>query len=376
MVLHFSKYLNTSNIQTISEKFGFSNPSYIEKFIMDFEMGFHILNKMNCIIRGGMCMPFHTNLDVRRLSIDIDLLTPKTVSETEIIMETLNSELPDLTITKKVPKRPYPNPHILSFDVSYSSYREVDDFIKVDFLCNFDINLPHQTLSKQFDVLDFTIDFPVTILNHGSLIGDKLTTLALEKIGLPEWKFGDIPKQIYDISTLIKLSSRDDIRDALEVFQKLTPHKISTYEKTPPFTISEIITSILECLNNCIDYSATLTISHDANDRYSNFKGRYLARSGQEYGKTRHIFDILIVLNFVKHLEKYLENTSLLETNVENILKILESISKLQKLEFDERRMQKEDLLNAIPSDLPFNKKILNGSSIEQIFLIKEIFSN
>jgi len=53
----------------------------------------------------------------------------------------------------------------------------------------------------------------------------------------------------------------------------------------------------------------------------------------------------------------------------------LDEISRLQSLDEQElRRLAREDLLQDFPS-LPFNKNILNGPPIEQIYLVKEIFS-
>ena len=45
MVLHFTNQLDKNNIENIARKSNFSNPVYVEKFIMNFEMNIISLKK-------------------------------------------------------------------------------------------------------------------------------------------------------------------------------------------------------------------------------------------------------------------------------------------------------------------------------------------
>ena len=108
MRLHFGDHLGKDGVQAIARELGFTNLPYVEKFIMDFEMNYHISKRMDCVLRGGMCMPFHSGLELRRLSVDVDLLTRLESAEVDKAMESLDRELAGLTIRKYKPKDPYP----------------------------------------------------------------------------------------------------------------------------------------------------------------------------------------------------------------------------------------------------------------------------
>ena len=69
--------LTEESISSIAKQYGFPHELYVEKFIMDVEMHARIAPRIDCVIRGGLCMPFHLCAqEARRLSIDVDLLTP------------------------------------------------------------------------------------------------------------------------------------------------------------------------------------------------------------------------------------------------------------------------------------------------------------
>lgn len=100
----YSSLLTEENISAIATRYGFTNRLSVEKFIMDFEMHRHIVRQVKCITRGGMCMPFHLpQTEVRRLSVDIDLLTPWTVDEIKSAMRNVNRAVPDVICTEHKP---------------------------------------------------------------------------------------------------------------------------------------------------------------------------------------------------------------------------------------------------------------------------------
>ena len=76
--LHFAKYLDVQNIKDVAERYGYKNEAKIETFIADYEIFYHIQNKLtNCVLKGGMAVPFYItkNEMVRRLGIDVDVTT-------------------------------------------------------------------------------------------------------------------------------------------------------------------------------------------------------------------------------------------------------------------------------------------------------------
>ena len=148
-------------------------------------------------------MPFHTELPVQRLSIDIDLLTKMKTSQVIDVMDRLGNSLTDVEIRKHEPKKPYPIPNLVSFYVKYDSCLGETQTVKVDYLCELEPDLPTQSITNTCDIMEFKINYPAKILTPGALVGDKITTLALEKIGLRKSRFNDIPKQNWKLQEQI-----------------------------------------------------------------------------------------------------------------------------------------------------------------------------
>ena len=64
---------------------------------MDFEMQYQISRRLDCTIRGGMCMPFHTGgRHANRLSIDIDLLTRSSIDEVGRAMDAIGRSVGEI----------------------------------------------------------------------------------------------------------------------------------------------------------------------------------------------------------------------------------------------------------------------------------------
>jgi len=372
MALHFSDALEKSNVEGIADKFKFANSVNVEKFMMDFEMDYHINDKMSCITRGGMCMPFHTDAEVRRLSIDIDLITNQSLSKTESIMNGINDSIPELEIVKKIPKNPHPINNLLAFDVFYESCLGGTQKVKVDFICEVGLSLPAEQVKNGFDVLDLSIDFEPMILTHGALIGDKLTTLALEKIGLRKDRFSDIPKQIYDIATLIKSATESQIKEALDVFKNFTTFKVSIYEEIPRYKVNEIVESVIDSIKKLLQLDSMVTITRVHKNRFTNFTDIYLSKSGKQYQKNEHISDILIVFLFTKYVSKFILDSSSIDKMSANIFRIVSSLKNNLELEG-------EDIINARTKILEnfsegiYKKHILRFAPFEHVFLINEL---
>ncbi len=374
MVLHFSKYLVADTINSIATQYGFAVPANVEKFIMDFEMQYQVMQKLECVTHGGMSMPFHTNEDARRLSIDIDLLTSSSLEQTEQKMEKIGDNLTEVSLEKIVPKDRYPIPNILSYYVRYRSCLGHDDNIKVDFLCDVDISLPKITIQPGFVLFNFIIDYPMDVLTHGSLIGDKLTTLALEKIGLPERKFSDIPKQVYDIATLLKLGSETVFQEAFSTFEKFTQFKMDHYEIEQPYKLNDIITGIEDSVFNLLDTTSSITITHKQDSRFGQFKSAFLGNSS-DYKKTEHITDILIILLLSKLIHSYIDKSFTLGESVNLFNNVIDQLNKISNYNGEMRSSEHEKIYGLISSELPFNKKILKGAPLEHILLIKNIYN-
>lgn len=374
MSLHFSKYLDVDTINSIATQYGFAVPANVEKFIMDFEMQHQVMQELECITRGGMSMPFHTNEDARRLSIDIDLLTSSSLEQTEQKMKKISDNLTEVSLEKIVPKVRYPVPNILSYYVRYRSCLGNDDNVKVDFLCDVDISLPKTTIPSGFGLFNFTIDYSMDVLTQGGLIGDKLTTLALEKIGLPVRKFNDIPKQVYDIATLLKLGSKTVFQEAFSTFEEFTQFKVDHYEIEQPYKLNDIITGIEDSVFNLLDTTSSITITHEQDSRFGQFKSAFLGNS-RDYKKTEHLGDILLIQLFSKLIHGYINKSLTLNESVDLLNSVINQLKEFSNYNGQMRSSKHEELYNLVPDEIPFDKKILKGTPLEHILLIKDIYN-
>ena len=374
---HFTDELQQNNIERITSKCNFVNPMYVEKFIMDFEINYHISKEIDSVLRGGMCVPFHTELGVRRLSIDIDLLTTLQIDEIDTVMQKLDSSLNDVKITLHKPKHPAPIPNLVTYYVEYTSCFGKPDTVKVDYLCDVQLQLPTQNIISAQEIIEFKIDYNAKILTRGALIGDKITTLSLRKIGLSKPKFGnlsdDIPKQIYDIATLLKSASEKDIGESLDVFMNLTSFKVQIYDNGK-YDVQEILETIITSIQSLLSFDSQITNISEYIGIFGSFKGTYL-NTVQSYKKTEHLSDILLVWFYAKSLKKFFDQSISKTEIVTKIHSSIKSYLEILDSDVDARQNIRSILLKDMP-DLTFNKNILNQTPAEQIFLVKEIFSN
>lgn len=112
--------LQEESVSNLAEKYGFADHSYVEKFIMCFEVHRRIAQEMECVVRGGLCMPFHQpGFEVRRMSIDVDIMSPRTVPEVDRAIGRIGGD--GLTCHKYLPTSPYPIDNLASYTVTFPS---------------------------------------------------------------------------------------------------------------------------------------------------------------------------------------------------------------------------------------------------------------
>ncbi|MCY4490294.1 MAG: nucleotidyl transferase AbiEii/AbiGii toxin family protein [Thaumarchaeota archaeon] len=373
MSFNYLTLLTEKNILAISKKYGFIDESYLEKFIMDFEMHHRIVKQIDgCITRGGLCMPFHTpTIEAKRLSIDIDLLTYKTVDEVKDIMDNINNTMTDIKCEKIVPMKPYPIDNLISYYVEYKSCLTDKDRIKIDFLCNVNIQICSEIIKSGFELFDFSTKHDIKILSKGSLLGDKLTTMALGTIGLKLTKQTEIAKQIYDIGILLNVSKKPDLHISFDTFKSLTDFKISHFNHVPKYTIADISDNIAKSASDFLDLKRAVTVTTNQEKRYLDFHGTYLAKK-TIYKKNDHINDILLLNLYIKYLCRYLNGKITQTLAVDSLYNIIEQANKIKDRSTTPQMI--ELCKDSIHKSAKFNTKILKGASPKHLFLIQKLY--
>ena len=91
------------------------------------------------------------------------------------------------------------------------------------------------------------LNFNLPVVSKGSLIADKLLTLAKKSVGIrDEKKLKEIPKHSYDLIMLCKKISLDDLSSVLHSFGKIARSEMR-YRKLN-FTIAQITDHVDESL--------------------------------------------------------------------------------------------------------------------------------
>ena len=117
--------LRKETMYNLAGKYGFADKSYVEKFIMCFEAHHRIAQEVDCVVRGGLCMPFHQpGHEVRRMSIDVDIMSSRTVAEVDRAVAKMDGD--GLACRKRSPISPYPIDNLVSYDVTFPSCLEDD----------------------------------------------------------------------------------------------------------------------------------------------------------------------------------------------------------------------------------------------------------
>ena len=315
--VHFQKYFTVDAINKISDDLHFANNVMIEKYIMNFEGFYHILKEIpDCIIKGGMAVPFHLeDITIRRLSTDIDIVTSLNRSKVESAMKKISRhtagilEIPD----PHTPKNPTLSLPLLTYYCNYNSLFSEDQEITIEIIHDHDNLISTKTISPIFNILGFELDFPITVYDQGSLIGDKLTTLAFNTIGLQDKRASNTPKQIYDISKLIKsLQKPLPINEICNSIEKTSSHQLS-YIESPQFNFQDILDDLENFDKSLLIFKNGFMLNPTAAGRFEQFASQLLGNTS--YLVQDHIADILLI----KYMALLIKNRFNQSMNDENI---------------------------------------------------------
>lgn len=331
--MHFSRYWNKAHIDGISEAFSLKDVLAIEKFIMDYEMLYHIQKEIPCIVvKGGMAVPFYTtDKKARRLSVDIDLVTAATADEIRKAFEKIAGRLSFVKIEPYVPKNPVYRLPLSTFNVTYKSfYSEKPSTVKVDIYHDFEDEVYPRKVPRGYDLLALSTDYEFDIYGHGALIGDKLTTLAFNTVGIdPKGrKDSEIAKHIFDIGCLIRTADEGEMKYLYEMFKSASQYEIAVRELSG-IGLEQIADDIMASMDLLLVFDKNgLVLSKPQNERFRIFRNQLF--STINYPGLSHKIDILVI----KLLASYLKSIVSSEMTVEDFAKkIMSQIETLKELE-------------------------------------------
>ena len=215
-----------------------------------------------------------------------------------------------------------------------------------------------------------TTDYEINVMTRGGLIGDKLTTLSLDAIGLPQRKHAEIPKQVFDIGSQLRVAEKQDILDIFETFETFTDFKISRRTDKHGFTISNTVDNIEKSLLSFFELGSTsVQLTRDQRGKFDNFIGTYLGKP-RTYKNTAHLGNILLILVLIKQIRRYLAKSASPDELSDEFLGIIKKIDGFGSLERTEMTRESELLSSELPDAIRRHKKMLSGQPLEYAYLL------
>lgn len=359
----------------MKNELGFNDGNVIERFIMDYEILFHIRQEIpDPIVKGGMSVPFHIpEKTVRRLSEDIDLVTPLSKEDTKSAMERVGRNTNGLfrIPAPYKPENPTKSLPLLTYFVPYpSSIGNPKAEVEVDIFYDFKETLPTKLVNSDTELMDFKLDYPVKIFDKNSLIGDKITTLGFNTIGLPEKRRSDAAKHIYDVGLLTRLiEDKSSVEELANIYEKTANYENSfNVEK---FQNKQIIDDIFSSLDSLLVQGTGYSLESKHEGRYCTFKTQLLRKSNP-YQKSSHINDILLIKLLSTYLRLLVYNKITSSQFADSFYKDLTRFKSISSQGGEEKKNNRKEIIQSFNTEGNRNF-ITTLPQAEQVFLFSKI---
>jgi len=220
VLIHDRKCFERNTLTERLEQLKFNSLGRMELFVWDLEIFLQIqaLLKDKIVLKGGAAAQFYLPIEYQRTSVDIDMICAVGIEEVEKILAAIERKFNSTDDLFKVrphkPKDPKANLPMMTYYMDVPSVCTVKELfgkkitgaqeIKIEFHFTDEPLVIHQISSPRIFALETQQTYQLLPLDD--LIGDKLTTLGPNTIGIPAERADEQIKQIYDISWLIKFN--------------------------------------------------------------------------------------------------------------------------------------------------------------------------
>ena len=313
--IHFRDQLTEDGINAIAKRYGFKSLVSTEKWVLDFA-AYNLIRKFipDCTIKGGMAVPFHLRNDVPgRLSVDVDAVTSLGRSDAKKLMDKMFSENTKVFISKKLhkPQSPRKNLPLLTYFCKYSSSVDAErPTVKIDLFYGSNLTACTKKIPPPSSAVGVDIDFEVEVYDYYPLIGDKLTTLAFDTIGLRAADPG-VPKHVHDIASLVRSGDGPiSMRRIGQAVESTSEIEIG-YAGRSGYDVADVYDDLAKFSQRLLRPSRELGLGESYSGRFDTF-GTQMLGHGQRH-RQMHATDVMIVSVIAKALalmhEKKLSET-------------------------------------------------------------------
>ena len=366
-LIHDRKYFVPGYIYERQTHFSFTQAIKVETFLWDIEVYGQLQRHLGrqVVLKGGAAAQLFFPPDKQRTSVDIDVIYLGNEESLPIALTSIHEQFGSdelfFKFKKYFPKNPRTRLPLDTYYVAVPSTTEKTPInIKIDFHRMDQLALQTVEIEKASTFV-IPLGFNPLCLSPGSLLGDKLLTLAQGSVGIPPEREDDIPKQLYDLENLSRIVDPKNfkaVEQALEILfereQSVRPEKV---------TIGTALGQMIDLLErySLLDQQKKEQLALSV---IKNFRGNYEPRP------FRSMIDWEIVSKRLQFLVR-----CILE-KIENPLSQLEKVDRLEKtIAFDgehktrlQEELRKEFIEILRNQGRPDLAKRLKNAKLERLF--------
>ncbi|MGD0339593.1 MAG: nucleotidyl transferase AbiEii/AbiGii toxin family protein [Bacteroidota bacterium] len=332
-LIHDRKYFEIEHITERQSQYNFTQAVKVETFLWDLELYGQLQYHLgkNIVLKGGTAAQLFFPPQQQRTSVDIDVVylgdEGLLLNSFKSIHQAFGGDDLYFKFNKYTPVKPKTILPMVTYFVSVPSVssRKTPLNIKIDFhlMERFDLETTRIETESAFII---PLAFKPLCFSAGSLLGDKLLTLAQGSVGIPIEREDDIVKQLYDIdllSRIVDVKDTDVVRHAMNV---LFERELKARNEQVQFEVAlQQIMALLEKYSH-LDSPRSERMARDA---VHNFRSNYEPRPFRNWINWGVITKRLqfLIKAFIEDPESALE-----------ILKEADQIEKLLSLEGNEKR--------------------------------------
>jgi len=278
-LIHNRAYFELSHIEERKSRYNFTQTVKVETFLWDLEMYAQLQRTLGDLValKGGAAAQLFFPPERQRTSVDIDVIytgNEETLSKAlATIHQTLGGDEVFFKFNKYTPSSPKTNLPLETYFVSVPTVTggKTPINIKVDFHMMRDLVLRTVALEKA-NAFVFPLAFNPRCLSAGTLIGDKLLTLAQGSVGIPREREDDIPKQLYDLDGLTRVVADEEFEALQTAMEVLFDRELSVRsEKVSMAKAIEQMSDLLERYSSLDSHKS----DERAQSAIRNFRGNY-----------------------------------------------------------------------------------------------------
>jgi hypothetical protein len=290
-LLHDRNYFSLDYITQRQKQYNFTQAVKVETFLWDLELFGQLQRYLGTkvILKGGAAAQLYFTPERQRTSVDIDVIY---TGDKDSLLQTLESihkafgeDDVFFKFNQYIPENPKTVLPLETYFVAVPSYTipKAPLNIKIDF--HLMESNPFETVEiKNAQAFIIPLAFRPLCISAGTLLGDKLLTLAQGSVGIPPEREDDIVKQLYDLDLLSKIVQEKEIaalRNAMDILYK---RELEVRKERIEFSIAlqQMITLLDKY--SILDTSKSDRVAHDAVNHFrSNYEPRPF-RSSIDWG--------------------------------------------------------------------------------------------